>query len=95
MISSGMGNDVSSLVLRVRNILEEGIEVGNFHYQFLTSTSSQLRDHTCWFVRSSEDGSTDRAQSIRDWMGDFSGICTMYYSKHQLFPLLKEGASIS
>lgn len=71
----GGSDEVSNLMKRISIILNDGIYIGRFHYQFLTSTSSQIRDHSVWFVRSNllKETSRNSAQKIRDWMGDFSG----------------------
>ncbi|CAG8473367.1 2338_t:CDS:2 [Acaulospora colombiana] len=54
---------------RIYNILVNGIKIGDRHYEFLAFSSSQLRDHSCWFF-APKSGLT--ADDIRAWMGDFS-----------------------
>ncbi|XP_066293027.1 uncharacterized protein [Branchiostoma lanceolatum] len=54
---------------RVREVLREGIKVGNRLYEFLAASNSQLREHGLWFF--ADDG-RNNPDSIRAWMGDFS-----------------------
>lgn len=56
---------------RVRHILREGLVVGGRYFEFLATSSSQLREHSCWFFAPTDDL---KAADIRDWMGDFSHI---------------------
>ncbi|ORZ09851.1 RNA dependent RNA polymerase-domain-containing protein [Absidia repens] len=67
---------------RVFQILTNGIKIGNRHYDYLGFSSSQLREHGCWFfapygkndiVQEASDYDLN-ADSIREWMGDFSDI---------------------
>ncbi|PKY47995.1 hypothetical protein RhiirA4_421842 [Rhizophagus irregularis] len=34
---------------RIYCTLRDGITIGDRHYEFLTFSASQLRDHSCWF----------------------------------------------
>ncbi|KAJ3339586.1 hypothetical protein HDU93_008003 [Gonapodya sp. JEL0774] len=61
----------ASLIHRISDVLNTGIVIGSRRYEYLASSASQLRDHQAWFFSQAED--TD-AQSIREWMGDFSDI---------------------
>ncbi|KXS22224.1 RdRP-domain-containing protein [Gonapodya prolifera JEL478] len=61
----------ASLVDRVRSVLDEGIFLGSRRYEYLASSASQLRDHQAWFFCQNDNVT---AQSIRDWMGNFSDI---------------------
>ncbi|CAB5369535.1 unnamed protein product [Rhizophagus irregularis] len=74
--SSGNFNDTfnDALYNRIYYTLNNGIKIGNVHYEFLAFSSSQLRDHSCWFFASTEDLT---ANNIRKWMGDFSDIKTV------------------
>ncbi|ORX92476.1 RdRP-domain-containing protein [Basidiobolus meristosporus CBS 931.73] len=56
---------------RLYNVLLHGLTIGNKHYEFLAFSSSQLREHGCWFFASTENVT---AHSIRHWMGDFRSI---------------------
>ncbi|KAK9721562.1 hypothetical protein K7432_003305 [Basidiobolus ranarum] len=56
---------------RLYNVLVHGLVIGNKHYEFLAFSSSQLREHGCWFFASTEKVT---AHSIRHWMGDFRSI---------------------
>ncbi|KAG0347564.1 hypothetical protein BG004_007468 [Podila humilis] len=57
---------------RIFNALTNGIKIGDRHYEFLAFSASQLRENAAWFFCA--QGGTDTADSIRDWMGDFSHI---------------------
>ncbi|KAM5581252.1 putative RNA-dependent RNA polymerase 1 [Rosa sericea] len=56
---------------RIFSTLRDGIVIGEKKFEFLASSSSQLREHSAWMF-ASRSGLT--AQGIRDWMGDFSQI---------------------
>lgn len=55
---------------RISHALKYGIQIGTRHYEFLAYSSSQLREHGCWFFASTD---TLNADMIRENMGDFSG----------------------
>jgi RNA-dependent RNA polymerase len=78
LIGSSNGNFNNTvndaLYNRIYYTLNNGIKIGNIHYEFLTFSPSQLRDHSCWFYASTEDLT---ANDIRKWMGDFSDIKTV------------------
>jgi hypothetical protein len=69
--SSKVSNGTNNLALynKIYYTLLNGIKIGDRHYEFLAFSSSQLRDHSCWFFASTHDLTAD---DIRDWMGDFS-----------------------
>ncbi|ORX90474.1 RdRP-domain-containing protein [Basidiobolus meristosporus CBS 931.73] len=52
--------------------LTEGFHIGKRHYRFLAFSSTQLREHRCWFFADTPEGID--ADFIRKWMGDFSNI---------------------
>ncbi|OZJ04567.1 hypothetical protein BZG36_02704 [Bifiguratus adelaidae] len=56
---------------RIEQTLKNGIKIGDRLYEFLAFSSSQLREHGCWFFASTRSLS---AADIRAWMGDFSSI---------------------
>lgn len=58
-----------ALYVRIRKLLDQGVQIGDRHYEFLAYSSSQLREHGCWFFASGKDLT---AEMIRCWMGDFS-----------------------
>ncbi|RIA90179.1 RNA dependent RNA polymerase-domain-containing protein [Glomus cerebriforme] len=70
-ISPSNGTSNFALYNRIFNTLYNGIKIGDRHYEFLAFSSSQLRDHSCWFFASTHDLT---ASDIRNWMGDFSSI---------------------
>ncbi|KAI9493547.1 RNA dependent RNA polymerase-domain-containing protein [Zychaea mexicana] len=53
---------------RIYKALQSGIQIGTRRYDFLAFSSSQLRDHGCWFFAPTKDLS---ANKIRNWMGSF------------------------
>lgn len=58
---------------RIYEVLLRGIKVAGKKYEFLAFSSSQLREHQCWFFASDEHGE-NTAEKIRNWMGQFDGI---------------------
>jgi RNA-dependent RNA polymerase len=71
---------------RIKNLLYDGIKVGSRHFQFLAFSSSQLRDHSCWFFApyTKEDAKRDgnhlkplSCDDIRSWMGNFDHITSV------------------
>jgi RNA-dependent RNA polymerase len=68
-VSSSNGTHNYALYNKIYNTLHNGIKIGDRHYEFLAFSSSQLRDHSCWFFAPTYDLTAD---DIRDWMGDFS-----------------------
>ena len=64
---------------RVREAVENGIDVGGEHFVFLAYSSSQLRDQSCWFYNERYDERVDsvrlpNAEQVRQSMGDLSSI---------------------
>ena len=62
---------VEEIYDRVRRTLRDGLVVGHRRFEFLATSSSQLREHACWFFASTGYLTADY---IRSWMGDFSSI---------------------
>ncbi|KAG1151074.1 hypothetical protein G6F37_004946 [Rhizopus arrhizus] len=54
---------------RIYDVLKRGIQIGDRKYEFLAFSSSQLREHGCWFFASTPQLTPDM---IRRWMGVFS-----------------------
>ncbi|PKY56302.1 RdRP-domain-containing protein [Rhizophagus irregularis] len=77
--SSGDINEKHSLALynRIFHTLNDGIKIGDTHYEFLAFSSSQLRDHSCWFFASTKDLTAD---DIRIWMGNFTDKTVAKYA---------------
>ena len=82
-VKSGAG--MKCIYNRIADFLTAGIIIGDRKYDFLAMSSSQLRDHGCWFVCphymdvAMEKGSSSQqlfvdANYVRDWCGDFSSI---------------------
>ncbi|XP_042904893.1 uncharacterized protein [Parasteatoda tepidariorum] len=59
----------------VRYPMTTGIDIGSRHFEFLAWSNSQIRDHGVWMYAEDSDGNT--ANTIRDWMGNFSHIRTV------------------
>ena len=64
---------------RVREAVENGIDVGGEHFSFLAYSNSQLRDQSCWFYNERHDEHVDgvrppNAEEVRQSMGDLSSI---------------------
>jgi len=57
---------------RILSILRNGIDIGGMKFEFLAFSSSQLRENSLWMFSPTTTGLT--ADSIREWMGDFSRI---------------------
>eukprot|EP00026_Physarum_polycephalum_P001375 Phypoly_transcript_01376.p1 GENE.Phypoly_transcript_01376~~Phypoly_transcript_01376.p1 ORF type:complete len:1098 (-),score=75.38 Phypoly_transcript_01376:69-3362(-) len=63
-------NRSDAIMNRIVHILKEGIYMGDLLLQFLAYSSSQLRDHCCWFFSASIDGIS--VLGVQQWMGNFS-----------------------
>jgi hypothetical protein len=70
-------NHNDALYNRIFRTLREGIKIGYTHYEFLAFSSSQLRDHSCWFFASTEELT---ANDIRNWMGNFEDKTVAKYA---------------
>ncbi|KAF8844823.1 RdRP-domain-containing protein [Paxillus ammoniavirescens] len=66
----------SYLQERVGTLLKEGFDLAGRHFEFLGYSSSALREHAVWYVSAFEHPKKGMvtAQSIRDSLGDFSGV---------------------
>lgn len=67
-LSAGRGS-LDPLLDGINRILDEGLDIAGQRFQFLGSSNSQLRNHSCWFVEPKYEPDV-----IRRWMGDFSHI---------------------
>ncbi|KAI8388532.1 RNA dependent RNA polymerase-domain-containing protein [Radiomyces spectabilis] len=65
----GLNNEV--IYNRIYKVLQNGIQIGSRRYDFLAMSSSQLREHGCWFFAPSRDLTPPM---IRQWMGVFSHV---------------------
>ncbi|KIJ69127.1 hypothetical protein HYDPIDRAFT_23984 [Hydnomerulius pinastri MD-312] len=66
----------SYLEERVGTLLKKGFDLASRHFDFLGYSSSALREHAVWYVNAfyhPKKGMVT-AQSIRDTLGDFSGV---------------------
>ena len=67
-MSAARGN-IDDLLDGMKLKLDEGLEIAGQRFQFLGSSNSQLRNHSCWFV-----GLSSLPDDIRRWMGKFTNI---------------------
>lgn len=67
-LSAARGS-VDLVLDEVQRVLDEGLGIAGQRFQFLGSSNSQLRNHSCWFV-----GPSLQPDEIRRWMGDFTSI---------------------
>ncbi|KAF9423615.1 hypothetical protein BGZ94_008244 [Podila epigama] len=68
----GSSTPQNAIYNKIFNALTNGIKIGDRNYDFLAFSASQLRDNAAWFF--CPDGGPHTADSIRNWMGDFSHI---------------------
>ncbi|KAG0093757.1 hypothetical protein BGZ93_001926 [Podila epicladia] len=68
----GSSSTQNAIYNRIFNALTNGIKIGDRHYEFLAFSASQLRENAAWFF--CPQGGPHTADSIREWMGDFSHI---------------------
>ncbi|KAI9285189.1 RNA dependent RNA polymerase-domain-containing protein [Umbelopsis sp. AD052] len=69
--ASPRGFSNEALYNRIFDVLQNGIQIGPRRYEFLAFSSSQLREHGCWFFAPTRDL---RANHVRAWMGNFSNV---------------------
>ncbi|KAF7722345.1 hypothetical protein EC973_003435 [Apophysomyces ossiformis] len=69
--ASHTGTSNEAIYNRIYTVLKDGIQIGARRYDFLAFSSSQLRDHGCWFFAPTKDLNANR---IREWMGTFSHV---------------------
>lgn len=56
---------------RIMTAMENGIQIGDRHFEFLAFGNSQIREHGAYFFASTDHIS---AADIRAWMGEFRDI---------------------
>ncbi|KAJ9048921.1 hypothetical protein DSO57_1029841 [Entomophthora muscae] len=88
------------LLKRVADVMELGITIARRKYEFLAFSSSQLKDHGCWFFSRGKgiDNCTYSADLIREKLGDFGSIHTVakYAARiGQCFSSSRDGAKIT
>ncbi|KAJ9065275.1 hypothetical protein DSO57_1021336 [Entomophthora muscae] len=59
------------LLKRIFNVMRMGLCIAGRDYSFLAFSSSQLREHSCWFFADCDEV---KVIDIHKWMGDFSSI---------------------
>lgn len=62
------------IYLRVKRVLNQGLRIGDRHYEFLAFGNSQFRENSAYFFASTDNL---KASEIRTWMGDLRGIKTI------------------
>ena len=78
-LSMGRGS-IDLLLDNINRVLNEGLSIAGKLFQFLASSNSQLRNHSCWFV-----GPSYSPDDVRRWMGDFSHIKLVTVNITQFF----------
>lgn len=68
--------DLVNLTDHVGEILRSGIQIGDAKYDYLASSNSQIRTHSCWFVEEDGKGFDKKADIIRQGIGDLQ--CTLH-----------------
>ena len=62
----------------MEQILGSGITIAGRHFDFLAFSTSQLKEHSAWFLAPVAELTAD---TVRSWMGDFQGIkCVAKYA---------------
>ncbi|KAI9291041.1 RdRP-domain-containing protein, partial [Neoconidiobolus thromboides FSU 785] len=82
------------ILIRFFCILRYGLKISDRRYRLLAFSSSQLREHGCWFFSDTEDITVE---AIHQWMGDFSSIHNVakYAARMgQCFSSSKDGAEL-
>ncbi|URE25807.1 RNA-dependent RNA polymerase [Musa troglodytarum] len=62
---------ITGIYTRILSVLKDGLHIGSKKFEFLAFSASQLRSNSVWMFASNENLT---AESIRNWMGHFSGI---------------------
>ena len=68
-IHATQANTLNEVFTRIKRTLNNGIMIGDRHYEFLAFGNSQLREHGAYFFASAQHLT---AANIRAWMGEFS-----------------------
>ena len=79
---------------RIRQILTDGVRIGDRHYKFVGASNSQLREHGLWLYAEEKGHNVD---SIRQWIGDLRGercVATYVSSLGQGFSSTKETINV-
>lgn len=66
--------DMDEIFSYIKQLILDGIRICNRKYEFLAMSSSQLRDHGCWFMINDPNLNEMNADSVRKWMGNFENI---------------------
>ena len=76
-LSIGRGS-IDLLLDNINQVLNNGLNIARKPFNFLASSNSQLRNHSCWFV-----GPSIPPEDVRRWMGDFTHIrlVTVYLNR--------------
>ncbi|KAF2839041.1 RdRP-domain-containing protein [Patellaria atrata CBS 101060] len=68
-IQAQYNRDGDALSQRIKNVLRNGIRIGDRVYEFLHFSNSQLKDNSAYFF-ANEDGDGITAEHIRKWIGN-------------------------
>lgn len=66
------GQMSTSLLGYMHQIMQDGINLGNRHLEFLSYSNSQLKNHSCWFLCRNDDEHRISQSQIEAYMGNFS-----------------------
>ena len=75
--SSANSEAMTQVYIKVKEVLMNGIVIGNRHYQFLAFGNSQLREHAAYFFCSAPGLFPE---NIREWMGTFDDKVVAKYA---------------
>ncbi|KAI9495483.1 RNA dependent RNA polymerase-domain-containing protein [Zychaea mexicana] len=85
------GESSDAIYARIYKTLQNGIQIGARRYDFLAFSSSQLRNHGCWFFAPTKELTPGM---IRAWMGTFSHVKTIAKNAVRMGQVKKTVASI-
>jgi hypothetical protein len=66
--------DMNDIYAYIKQFLMKGVILCNRKFEFLAMSSSQLRDHGCWFIFNNPNQIKMNAAWARKWMGNFKDI---------------------
>lgn len=70
-INSTDKKNMHEVFSRIMTAMENGIQIGDRHFEFLAFGNSQIREHGAYFFASTDYITT---ADIRAWMGEFRDI---------------------
>jgi RNA-dependent RNA polymerase len=79
---------VNYLLGYIHGIITHGFKLGDYDFQFLGYSNSQLKSHSCWFLCNNNPQAQIRADEIDRFMGNFDkekNVLKKYARKGQCF----------